>query len=185
MTRILRPVATVIATALALGACGSSSGSGVSAKTYVHTFCAAVAPFAQTIVTRTEALNLTSLRSPAQGKQVIHDYLASIESATSTTLTKLQSAGRPNVTNGQRISGDVLTAFTRLKATLQHAVSEANQLPTTSASALKAGTQRIDNDIKGSMSGISQSLATSTQKSPGLEKALAADSSCSALTGGA
>jgi hypothetical protein len=183
MTRTLRSVAAVIATALALAACGSSSG--VSAKAYVHTFCGAVGPFAQTIVTRTEALNLTSLRSPAQGKQVIHDYLASIESATSTTLTKLQSAGSPNVTNGKGISGDVLTAFTRLKATLQHAVSEANQLPTTSAAALKAGTEKIDSDIKGSMSGISQSLATSTQRSPGLEKALAADSSCSALTGGA
>ncbi len=185
MTRNLRPAAAAIAAAIALAGCGSGSSSGVSAKAYVHTFCGAVGPFAQTIVTKTEALNLTALRSPAQGKQVIHDYLASIESATSSTLNKLQSAGSPNVSNGKQISGDVLVAFTRLKGTLQRAVTEAGQLPTTSASALKAGTQKIDNDIKGSMSGISQSLASTTQKSQGLEKALAADSSCSALTGGA
>lgn len=175
-------VATVCA-GLALAGCGSSSSSTVRPSAYVHSFCGAVGPFAQDLVTRTGALNLTSLKSPAQGKAAIHGYLAAIESDAATALTKLRKAGAPDVKDGQRIASQVITAFSSLDGAMKKAVGQAANLPTTSAAALKAGTLRLDGTLRDSMNGISKSMAGSTLKNPQLQKALTSDPACKALTG--
>jgi hypothetical protein len=171
--------------AAALAGCGSSSSSGVSASSYVKSVCGAVIPFEQDVLTRSASINPTSIKSAAQGKQVLHQFLSAISDDTSSAVSKLQSAGSPSVTNGTQISSAILDAFKRLKTTMVAATSQSSSLPTTTLQAFESGTQTIIGSVRTSMSAIGTDLQSSTLKSADLQKAAAKEPSCKGLTGSA
>lgn len=173
-----------VAAAATLAGCGgsSSSSSGASAASYVKSVCGAVIPFEQDVLTRSSAINPTSIKSAEQGKQVLHTFLSAISTDTSSALSRLQSAGTPSVKNGKQISTAIVAAFQRLKTTMTTATTQSSSLPTSSLKAFEAGTQTIIGNVRTSMNAIGQDLQSSTLKSTELQAAAAKEPSCKGLS---
>jgi hypothetical protein len=174
----------VLAIAVGLSACGGSSSSGVTPAAYVKSICQAIGPFEQSVQSRSSALkNLTGVKSPAQGKQLLQNFLNAVASDTDKALTKLKAAGTPDVNNGKQVSQAVVSAFTQLKSALQKAASSAGSLPTTSPEAFRAAAVQLGSSVQTSMTGIGSSL--SNLKSSDLESAAKKEPACQNLSSGA
>ena len=168
-----------LATVLSLAACGGSSSSGVSAGSYVKSICQAIGPFEKDVQSRSSALDLSSITSAAAGKKALQDFLAAIVADTDKAVQQLKAAGSPNVTNGEKISGAIVSAFSQVKTALSQAETQAGNLPTTSPTAFKAAAQTIGTGIRTSMSNIGNSL--SNLKSADLENAAKKEAACTSL----
>jgi type VI protein secretion system component VasK len=174
--------AAALAMVCAVAGCGSSSGSsGVSAAAYVKSICTAVVPFEKDVASRSTALGVAPLSTPAQGKQAIQGFLSAVAGDTTRALAELQIAGTPNVSNGKALASTVVGAFSALKSAVTRALHQANSLSTSSASAFKAGATGLGSTVRSSMTGIDASLGK--LKSPELEKAAAKEPACASLGG--
>jgi len=171
-----------LAATLALPACGGSSSSTVSASAYVKSICQSVGPFEKDVQARSNALNLSSVTSPAQGKQALQGFLGAIASDTNQAVDKLKAAGTPNVSNGKQISTAIVGAFTQLHTALSNAVTSADALPTDSAQSFRTAAVNLGTTVRNSMNGIGSSL--SGLKSPALETAAKKEPACQTLNGG-
>src|SRR5450432_1966045 len=92
-------VFAALAAVIAIVGCGSSSSSsssGVSAGSYVKQVCGAIKPFVTDIQTRSNALNLATLSSPAQGKAALQGFMTSAVADADKAVTQLQAAGTPD-----------------------------------------------------------------------------------------
>jgi len=168
--------ACALAIAVGLAACGGSSSSGASPAEYVKSICQAIGPFEKTVQQRSKQLNLANIKSPADGKKALQDFLNQVAADTDKAVTKLKAAGTPSVDNGKKVSVAIVGAFTQLKAALQKAATQAGNLPTTSATAFKSAAQSLGRAVQSSMSGIGASL--SNLKSPDLEAAAKKEPAC-------
>ncbi len=169
----------VLATSFALSACGGSSSSTVTPAAYVKSICQSIGPFEKDVSARSNALNFGSITSPAQGKTALQGFLAAIASDTDQAVSKLKSAGTPNVNNGKKISTAIVSAFTQLRGALGQASASANQLPTSSPTAFRSAAVTLGNTVRGSMNGIGAGLAG--LKSPQLEAAAKKEQTCQHL----
>jgi hypothetical protein len=170
----------VLAVSLALGACGSSGSSQVSAGTYVKKVCQAVGPFEKDVQARSSALNLQTIKSPQQGKTALQGFLSAVSSDTDKAVSQLKSAGTPNVKNGQKISNAIVSAFTQLRTALGQADTSANNLPTNSATAFKSAAESLGNTVRTSMSNIGSGL--NGLSSSDLETAAKKEPACTSLS---
>ena len=167
------------ATAALLAACGSSGSSNVTPASYVKSICSAVAPFEKDVQTRSSALNLTTVNSPAEGKKALQGFLNAVASDTDHTVSQIKSAGTPNVKNGKAIQTAMVSAFTQLQGAMHQAASQANSLPTTSAAAFKSGADALGGTVRNSITGIGTSL--NGLKNADLEKAASGEPACKTL----
>lgn len=174
-------ILSILGSLVLAGCGGSSSSSGVSAKTYVGSICNAVAPFERDVVARSSALDLTTVKGPTQGKAALQSFLTAIAGDTDSAVSKLKSAGTPNVKNGSQIATAIVGAFSQLSTAMHKAVGEANALSTSNATAFKDGATKLGNDVRSSMSKIGTNLQSNTLKSPELQKAAASASACKSL----
>jgi hypothetical protein len=179
--------AILSALAIAAGAagCGGSSSSGkVSPSAYVSSVCRAVGPLESDIRSREGQLAATlgSIKSASRGKAVLQGFLQAFASDTDGVLSKLRSAGTPNVPNGRKISEAMVSVFQRLDTAVKSASRQAGSLPTSSSSAFRAAAARLGTSVQTSVSGIGSSLAD--LKSPQLEKAAANSPACKSINGG-
>jgi hypothetical protein len=185
LKRLLPPLAALLACA-ALAACGGSSSKStssakVTAASYVKALCSSIGPFERDVISRSSALNLTSVKSPAQGKTALQSFLTAISKDTDTAVSKLGAAGTPNVSDGPHISTAILAAFTQLQTAMHHASSQAAGLPTTNATAFKNGAVALGNTVRDSMNRIGKNLQSSTLKSTALQKAAQNEPSCKSV----
>ncbi len=170
----------VLAATVGFAGCGSSS-SGVSAGTYVKAVCNAVGPFEKDVASRSGALNPSTIKSPTQGKTALQGFLTAVASDTDRALGQLQSAGSPNVANGQKIESAIVGAFAQLDHAMKAAAGQANSLPTTSPTAFQTAATTLGTTVRNSMNGIGSSLTG--LRSSELEKAAAKEPACSSLNG--
>ena len=177
-------IPAILAITAVLAGCGSSSSSGVAPSAYVRAVCTAVGPFEKDVVTRSSALNLTTINNPAQGKTALQGFLKAVASDTTQALSKLKAGGTPDVKNGKGIASAITGAFSKLNTTMTQAVKQADSLPTNDATAFKSGAQRLGNSVRSSMSNIGTNLQSNTLKSPALEQAAAKESACKSLGSG-
>jgi hypothetical protein len=171
--------ACAIAIAAGLAACGGSSSSGTTPAAYVKSICQAIGPFQKTVQQRSTALNLSNIKSPADGKKALQDFLNQVAADADKAVTQLKAAGTPSVDNGKKVSAAIVGAFTQLKAALQKAATQAGNLPTTSATAFQSAARSLGSTVQSSMSGIGGSL--SNLKSPELEAAAKKEPACTSL----
>jgi hypothetical protein len=167
------------ALALSLAACGGSGSSGVSPAAYVKSVCEAIGPFEKTVQSRSQALNLSKPQSAADGKKALQGFLTAVASDTDQAVSKLKSAGTPNVTNGKQVEQGIVNAFTQLKAALTAAAAKAGSLPTSSPAAFQAGAQALGASVQASIGGIGTSLGN--LKSADLEAAAKKEPACQSL----
>lgn len=166
-----------------LAGCGGSGASdanaGVTPAAYVRSICTAVQPFVNDVVRRSDKLNSGTLPSVAQGKKAIQGFLSGVSNDTDVTISKLKAAGAPKVSNGRQLADKVVSAFTHLKTSVNHALNQANALPTDTPAHFKTAATRLGGTVRTSMSGIGTSLNGLT--SPELEKAAAKEPACTSL----
>jgi ABC-type transporter Mla subunit MlaD len=171
--------ACALAITAGLAACGGSSSSGTSPAAYVKSICQAIGPFEKTVQQRSSQLNLSNIKSAADGKKALQGFLNQVATDTDKAVTKLRAAGTPDVNNGKQVSTAIVGAFTQLKSALQKAATQAGTLPTTSATAFQSAAQSLGSAVQASMSGIGGSL--SNLKSPDLEAAAKKEPACTNL----
>ena len=174
-------VLAVLGVLAGIGGCGSSSSS-VAPAAYVRAVCNAVGPFESNVAARSNALNPSAIKSPAEGKVALRSFLAAVASDTGTALQRLRSAGTPDVPGGARIESAIVGAFVQLDSAMREAAKSAESLPTTSAGAFQAAATNLGTTVRNSMNGIGTSL--SGLKSPALQKAALQEPACKKLSSG-
>lgn len=175
-------VFAALAAVIAIVGCGSSSSSsssGVSAGSYVKQVCGAIKPFVTDIQTRSNALNLATLSSPAQGKAALQGFMTAAVADADKAVTQLQAAGTPDVNNGENISAALVKAFTEVKTALGSAKSQADALPTNSVAAFKTAGTSLATTIRASFASIGAGLGG--LKSADLSKAAKNEPACQSI----
>jgi hypothetical protein len=179
--RITSLAALALTTAFVAACGGSSAPSGISPSAYVKSVCTSVGPFEKDVVSRSSALDLTTIKNAAQGKTALKGFLSAVAADTHRAYAQLQAAGVPSVKNGKSIAGAIVGAFGQLDGTMTTAVKQADAIPTNSPAAFKTAAQNLGTTVRTSMAKIGTNLQSSTLKSPALEQAAAKETSCKTL----
>ena len=177
---ILRSALVLLIVASLAAGCGSSGSSKINVSSYVASVCSAIAPLERDVVTRSSALNNATATNAAQAKKTLQGFLTAVESDSTHALTKIKSAGTPDISNGKQVSGTIIRAFTQLRDAMSAASAKAASLPTDSASSFKTAAQALGASVRGSLTNIDASGLTN----PDLEKAAAKEPACKSLNSG-
>ena len=176
-------VALLIVVFLAAG-CGGSGGSSSSAKVspdkYVATVCSAISPLERDVVTRSSALNNTTATNATQAKRTLQGFLTAVEQDSASALSKIQSAGTPDISGGKAVAGTIVKAFTELRDAMKVALTRSDSLPTGSPTAFKSAAQALGASVRGSLNNIDSSGLSNRD----LEKAAAGQAACKSLSNG-
>jgi hypothetical protein len=143
--RILSGGALAAIATLALTACGSSTPSPtptaatVSPTTYVTSMCSAVAQLSRdgVIEARRFSAGANGVRTLAHDKSVAQAYVSAFARDARQTVTRMRTAGTPNVQNGNATAAAFLSSYVRLEATLAATAKKARSIPTSSDRAFK------------------------------------------------
>jgi hypothetical protein len=146
----------------------STSDSKVSAGTYVGAVCSAIAPLEKDVV------------SAAEAKKNLRGFLAVVEQDSDHALARIQSAGTPDIKNGDAVAGKIVATFTELRDAMQSAVAKAASLPTGSPSSFQTAAQALLASVGSSLNKIDSSGLSN----PDVEKAEASQSACKQLSSG-
>jgi len=168
----------MVLVAVACAGCGSSGSSKVSAGTYVATVCSAISPLERDVVSRSSALNSATAPNATQAKKALRGFLVAVEGDADQALSKVQSAGTPDISNGKTVAGTIEKTFTELRDTLRTAVTKSNSLPTDSPSSFRTAAQALGASVRNSLNGIDSSGLTN----PDLQKAAVGQSACKSLS---
>jgi hypothetical protein len=174
----------LVAVAVCVG-CGSSgsshtSGSKVSASTYVSAVCSAISPLEQDVVTRSAALKKTTAKSAAEAKKNLRGFLAVVEQDSSNALSRIQSAGTPDISGGKAVAGKIVGTFTQLRDAMRSAVAKSASLPTNSPSSFQTAAQSLLASVGAALNKID----SSGLNNPDVEKAEAGQPACKQLSSG-
>jgi hypothetical protein len=167
---------------LVISGCGSSSSSSssVSAGSYVKVVCSAVRGWAQDIQTRSGALNVAKISDTHQGKTAIEGFFDAAVQDTAGVVSKLQSAGTPSVSGGDKISSALVASFNQIHTALSKGKAAASSMPTNSPTAFRNAGQKLADNVRQALAGIGAGL--SGLKSAELEKAATSEPACKPLT---
>ena len=172
-------LAVLLALAVCAG-CGSSDSSKVSASHYVASVCSAISPLEKDVVTRSSTLNNTTAANATEAKKALRGFLTAVEQDSASALSKIQSAGTPDISNGKAVAGTVVKAFTELRDAMRVALNRSDSLPTDSPSSFKTAAQALGASVRGSLNNIDSSGLSN----PDLEKAAAGQVACKSLSNG-
>ena len=164
----------------ALAACGGSSG--VTAASYVRSVCTAAATWKNAIVGA--GARLQSLSATTSLPQTKSDYVAfvgTVAIATGHAAHQLSSAGTPSVSGGKSVASTLVGTFTGAENSLSRAQSDARAIPTTSKSAFNAAANKVQTDVRNSLTHMSSVTPANNSQ---LRSAAANDSTCKSLASG-
>jgi len=180
-------LAAVVFVSLVLPACGGGSSggsapaSGVTAKQYMATTCSAMSDWLSSILSQVQDFK-TQVSSASSLKQARTELVALVgqtEQDTDVMISKVKAMGPPAVSNGEDVNTKLLSAFGQVRSALATAQQKADQLPTNSPAAFKAGATKIGNDINSELSGIGKTLS---DFGPELDAAASSDPNCQKLS---
>jgi len=173
--------ATGLLVILALCAgCGSGDSSKVSTASYVKTVCSAISPLERDVVTRTQALSGATAANATQAKKTLQGFLAAVSEDADRAVSRIKSAGTPDISNGEAVAGEIVKAFTQLRDAMKAAAAKASSLPTDSPSAYKNAAQALNASVRASLNNIDASGLSN----PEIEAAAAKEPVCKSLSGG-
>ena len=158
--------------------CGSSNSSKVSAGTYVSSLCSAISPLEKDVVTRSAALKNQTAKSAAEAKKNLRGFLNVVEQDSDHALSRIQSAGTPDISNGKAVAGTIVRTFTQLRDAMRAAVTKAATLPTGSPQSFQSAAQALLASVGASLNKIDSSGLSN----PDVEKAEANQPACKSLS---
>lgn len=173
----LRVALALLIALIVCAGCGSSGSSKVSAGNYVKAVCSAISPLERDVVNRSSALNGSTATDATQAKKTLQGFLNAIEQDSQHALTQIRSAGTPDISDGETVSGSIVKVFTQLRNAMRVAMTRASALPTDSASTYSKAAQALTLSVKGSLNNIDASGLSNKD----LEKAAASEPACKNL----
>jgi hypothetical protein len=174
-----RGAAALLFVLLLCAGCGSSGSSKSTAKSYVKSVCSAISPLERDVVTRSSALNNTTATDATQAKKTLQGFLQAVEADSQHALSRIRSAGTPDISGGNAVATTIVKAFTELRDAMRIAITKSNSLPTDSAASFKTAAQALGSSVKGSLNNIDASGLSNHE----LEKAAANEPACKSLNG--
>ena len=168
-----------LAAAASLAACGGSSHDGVSPASYARSLCAAVAPFEDEILRRSNQLRLAPNKTVVENRDALRAFLVALGAATARALARLRAAGTPDVPHGGATATAFVGAFSRIERAFSSAARRAGSLPTGSIGAYKRSAGALVDSIKASIGQLGQSLGA--LRSPEIQAAARKLPACHAL----
>ncbi len=175
-------MAAAFLAAVALAGCGSSKSSGVSPAAYVKSVCVAATNWKTAVEGAGVKLeSVATSKSLTATKTGYVAFVNTLASATGVAENQLVTAGKPSVSNGKNISQTLVRVFSQAKSSLDAAVSDAGQIPTTSKGAFNAAATKVQTDVRNALAGMSN---ITPEKNPQLHAAAAKDSTCKSLAAG-
>ena len=177
---ILRAAIGLLVVLALCAGCGSSKSSKVGTSTYVKTVCSAISPLERDVITRTQALSGTTAASAVQAKKTLEGFLAAVSKDADEAVSRISSAGTPNISGGQTVATEIVKAFTQLRDAMHAAATKATSLPTGSASAYKSAAQALNANVRASLNNIDASGLSN----PEIEQAAANEPACKSLSDG-
>ena len=159
-------------TVLAVGCSSSSSAAastsaptgasaGLSATAYVNGVCGAFQDFANAVKQRQDAFKAAGTDIAAV-KQAWLDFLDGMVQDTQAIVTKIQSLGVPDVSDGQAAASTLKGEFSTLQSDIQSLRDQSADLPTTSEAAFAAAFQPILQKFQTDLTGFGQELSKFT-----------------------
>ena len=152
----------------------------MSATHYVSAVCSAISPLEKDVVSRSSALNNTTAANATEAKKTLQGFLNAVEQDSAHALSKIQSAGTPDISGGKEVAATVVKAFTELRDAMRAAVTKSKSLPTDSPASFKTAAQALGASVRGSLNDIDSSGLTNRD----LEKAAAGQAACKSLSNG-
>jgi hypothetical protein len=170
----------LLALALIVGCGGSKKRGTVSASVYVGQVCYSVATWLQSLHSRGETLNTQlSSTAPPQGKRDLENFVGLSVTDTGTVVDALRGVGAPDVSNGQKIAGDLVTSFESAKGSLARTQTEAALVATSNAKAFEAAAKQIGKSVRDVPITLASGLAAVS--SPELDKAASESPVCKSV----
>jgi hypothetical protein len=150
--------AVLVAGAMWLGACGGGDGDDgdgggggetVSADAYAAAFCNAFGAWIDEVGNLSSGLQsgLQPGLSEEEGQEVLRDFLGAILTATDQLADDLDSAGAPDVENGEEFADALAGAIDDARAALATAQEGVEELPLDSPEGFQEASDELGNEI--------------------------------------
>jgi hypothetical protein len=168
-----------------LAGCGSSSSSSsagtVPASNYIGQLCTSAASWFRGIEAHTSSLEgeLGGHATPAESKRAVESLVSSAVSDTESVVTALRTAGVPDVHEGKKISGLVLSSFEGITTHLAGLQSQVAGLPTNNPPAFHSEALKIRESVREAPLRLGVGIAG--VNSPELQKAAAESNVCKSV----
>ena len=124
--------------------------------------CQAVGPFETDVVKRSSALNLEHDQQPEPGQDSAAGLPRRDRHRHQAGAGQAESGRGPERQERQADLGAIGNAFAQLDTTMSSAVSQAQALPTNSATSFKAAAQKLGTTVRSSMASIGTNLQSGT-----------------------
>jgi hypothetical protein len=174
----LRGASALLIVLLICAGCGSGGSSKVSASAYVKSVCSAISPLERDVITRTQALSGSTAASAVEAKKTLEGFLAAVSKDADQAVSRISSAGIPDISGGKGVATEIVKAFTQLRDAMHAAATKAGSLPTNSATAYKTAAQALNANVRASLNNIDASGLSN----PDIEQAAAKQPVCKSLS---
>jgi hypothetical protein len=158
----LRRVVALVATAMVLGACTSSSSSpsvegttpssaaAVSAATYAETVCGDLTTWKDGITGQASSFqqDIKGATSPDEVKTALEGFLGAVVDDTTTMVADIEAMGAPDVEAGTDAHATLTGALRDIGALFQTALDDVKALDTSNPQALASALQGIGTDLQ-------------------------------------
>jgi len=188
-----RTVAATASLMLVLALSGVAAGATQNAtpKKWVSVFCGSVLTWEQTVKSNTSKLDKTFTALKSTGKADIPTvkgklirYLGGIVKSTNAMVADIKHVGAPNVKNGSKLQGAVLSAFALVQKAFGQTLSSAKKLPTNNKKAFQTKALALAKTLQGAASRINAAFVPVQRYSTkALDEAAKADPACAKLAG--
>ena len=139
---------------------GVSSGSGVAVETWAGGVCSSVDTWLQGINAKGTQLSqdVQGVSDLNKGRDLLVQFMEDAVSLTDDMLSGVESAGSPDVENGEQLQADLLAALQPVKDTFSQAVDKAKALPTDDPTAFSEAATQLGQEITDSQTAFSASF---------------------------
>jgi hypothetical protein len=177
--------------ALVLSGVAAGSTRNATPKKWVSVFCGSVLTWEQTVKSNTSKLDKTFNALKKTGKADIPTvkgklvkYLGGIVKSTSVMVGDIKHVGAPNVKNGSKLQGAVLSAFALVQKAFGQTLSSAKKLPTNDPKAFQTKALALAKTLQSAASRIGAAFnPVQKYSTKALDEAAKADPACAKLAG--
>lgn len=175
--------------ALALSGVAAGSTENATPKEWVSTLCGSLVTWEQTVKKQFTQLNTTVVKlkksgkaDPKRAKAELVRFLGRIVGSTNTLVNKLKAVGPPDMENGDKLQGALLTGLGQVNTAFKDARTAAQKLPTGSRKQFALAAQRLGTTVKASVSRANGALSgLAKYDTPELDQAFKDDPACKKL----
>jgi hypothetical protein len=189
--RLLVVLLSAAALAFAAAGCGGGgdgdggnggSGSAAPADVWAASVCGALGNWVNSLQAGSRDLG-SSLRDTKDLKTVKARFVTFLEDAEESSgemVDKVEEAGAPDVSQGEAIQDDLVSALTKVQQSFSNAVGKANELSTSSLQSFSQGVSKLSQDVQENLAntGTEFNALSDKYQSPELDNATDGEPAC-------